>query len=81
MGEILPPIFKKIYANPITDYIDLFPIMLYYRFVEFDIQLSKSGGNPMFMEERHQEISAIIRANGKITVAEITEKYGISDEI
>lgn len=34
----------------------------------------------MFMEERQQAIAAIIRANGKITVAEITEKYGISDE-
>ncbi|MCQ2446725.1 MAG: DeoR/GlpR family DNA-binding transcription regulator [Clostridia bacterium] len=34
----------------------------------------------MGMEERHQEISATIRKNDKITVAEITEKYGISDE-
>lgn len=34
----------------------------------------------MFMEERHQEISDIIRTNGKITIAEITAKYGISDE-
>lgn len=34
----------------------------------------------MFMEERHQEISDIIKVNGKITIAEITEKYGISDE-
>lgn len=34
----------------------------------------------MFMEERHQEISDIIKLNGKISVAEITEKYGISDE-
>ena len=34
----------------------------------------------MFMEERHQEISDIIKTNGKITVSEITAKYGISDE-
>ena len=34
----------------------------------------------MFMEERHQEISDIIKTNGKITISEITEKYGISDE-
>lgn len=34
----------------------------------------------MFMEERHQEITEIIKTNGKITVAQITEKYGISDE-
>ena len=34
----------------------------------------------MFMEERHQEISDIIKTNGKITIAEITSKYGISDE-
>ncbi len=34
----------------------------------------------MFMEERHQDISDIIKTNGKITVAEITSKYGISDE-
>ena len=34
----------------------------------------------MFMEERHQEIVDIIKTNGKITVSEITAKYGISDE-
>ena len=34
----------------------------------------------MFMEERHQEISEIINTNGKITIAEITAKYNISDE-
>lgn len=34
----------------------------------------------MFIEERHQEISDTIKANGKITIAEITGKYGISDE-
>lgn len=34
----------------------------------------------MFMEERHQEITEIIKANGKVTVAQIIEKYGISDE-
>lgn len=34
----------------------------------------------MFMEERHQEISEIIKTKGKITVAEITDRYGISDE-
>lgn len=40
----------------------------------------KYGGIIMFMEERHQEITEIIKANGKVTVAQITEKYGISDE-
>lgn len=34
----------------------------------------------MFMEERHKEIADIIQTNGKITIAEITGKYGISDE-
>lgn len=34
----------------------------------------------MFIEERHNEISEIINLNGKITVSEITGKYGISDE-
>ena len=34
----------------------------------------------IFMEERQQEIADIIQKNGKITIAEITEKYGISDE-
>ena len=34
----------------------------------------------MFIEERHQEISETIKANGKITIAEITGKYNISDE-
>lgn len=34
----------------------------------------------MFMEERHREISEIIQTKGKITVAEITDRYGISDE-
>lgn len=34
----------------------------------------------MFIEERHQKISDTIKSNGKITIAEITSKYGISDE-
>ncbi len=34
----------------------------------------------MFAEERQREIAEIIETNGKIAVAEITEKYGISDE-
>ena len=34
----------------------------------------------MFIEERHQEIAEIIKNNGKITIADITKKYGISDE-
>lgn len=34
----------------------------------------------IFMEERHQKIADTIQKNGKITVAEITEEYGISDE-
>ena len=34
----------------------------------------------MFMEERHREISEALQANGKITIAEIAGKYGISDE-
>ncbi len=34
----------------------------------------------MFIEERHYEISNVIKTNGKITITEITEKYNISDE-
>lgn len=34
----------------------------------------------MFIEERHSEIMEMLRVNGKITIAEITKKYGISDE-
>lgn len=34
----------------------------------------------MFMEERHQKITDTILKNGKITIAEITGEYGISDE-
>lgn len=34
----------------------------------------------MFMEERQREIAEKIKCSGKITVAEITVQYGISDE-
>lgn len=34
----------------------------------------------MFMEERQQKISEVIKENGKISVTEITQKFGISDE-
>ena len=34
----------------------------------------------MFMQERHKAISETIAANGKITIAEITAQYCISDE-
>ena len=34
----------------------------------------------MFMQERHQAIADTIAQNGKITIAEITTAYGISDE-
>lgn len=34
----------------------------------------------MFMEERHQQIAETLKVNGKITIAEITNQYGISDE-
>lgn len=34
----------------------------------------------MFIEERHEEISNTIKVNGKITIAEITSKFGISNE-
>lgn len=34
----------------------------------------------MFMEERHIQIADAIKASGKITISEITEKYQISDE-
>ncbi len=34
----------------------------------------------VFMEERQREIADQIRKNGKITIAEIAEKYNISDE-
>ena len=40
-------------------------------------QTNLIGGVIMFMEERQQEIAEIIQTNGKITTAEITEKYGI----
>ena len=54
--------------------------MLYYNVVEFDVLIIITEVFIMFMEERHQEISDIIKTNGKITIAEITSKYGISDE-
>jgi len=34
----------------------------------------------MFIEERHQEILALLEANGKVTIAGNAEKFGISDE-
>lgn len=34
----------------------------------------------MFIEERHQQIAETIKQNGKITIADITSRYGISDE-
>ena len=34
----------------------------------------------MFMEERHQKLSETIAAQGKITVAQIAETFGISEE-
>ena len=34
----------------------------------------------MFMQERHKEIADTIAAKGKITIGEITQTYGISDE-
>lgn len=34
----------------------------------------------MFIEERHNKIAKQIVTNGKITISQITEKYGISDE-
>lgn len=34
----------------------------------------------MFIEERHSAIEATIKSEGKISVAEIREKYGVSDE-
>ena len=34
----------------------------------------------IFIEERHREITNIIKTNGKITVSEIAAKYGISEE-
>lgn len=34
----------------------------------------------MFMQERHKAIADTIAGKGKITIAEITEAYGISDE-
>lgn len=34
----------------------------------------------MYMEERHQKIADFIQENGKISVAQIVEEYGISDE-
>lgn len=69
----------KIYANPITEYIEILPITWYIESVEFDAIL-QIGDDRMFIEERHREISDYIRENGKIMVSEITGKYGISDE-
>lgn len=55
--------------------------MWYTYTIEFDINyIIITEVVSMFIEERHQEITDIIIANGKITIAEITEKYGISDE-
>ena len=34
----------------------------------------------MFMQERHKAIADTIAAKGKITIGEITQTYGISDE-
>jgi len=34
----------------------------------------------MFMEERQREITKYLSENGNVTVSELTEKYGISDE-
>jgi len=34
----------------------------------------------MFLEERHREIADTIQKSGKITIPEITQRYGISDE-
>ncbi len=34
----------------------------------------------IFMEERHQKITDCIQQNGKITIAEIVQEYGISEE-
>ena len=34
----------------------------------------------MFMEERQQKIAEEIRENGKVTIAELAKKYGISEE-
>ena len=80
--DYLPPFIFciKIYSNSITENVDLFPIMLHNSDVEFDNTLFQSIRIVMFMEERHQEISETIQLNGKITIAEITNKYGISDE-
>ena len=71
---------EKINANPITESVELLPIMVCYIIIGFDIILNITEVFLMFMEERHQEISEIIKINGKITIAEITSKYGISDE-
>lgn len=70
----------QIYAYSITESVALLPFVLYNNNIEFDNKKSQFGGMVMFIEERHQEISDAIKTNGKITIAEITSKYGISDE-
>ena len=72
----------KLYANPITECVDLFPNMWYTVCIKFSntVYVSMQEVRHMFMEERHREISEALQANGKITIAEIAGKYGISDE-
>ena len=73
----LAALFHEIYANSVTENVDLLPICC---ILMRSNSITHFGGTAMFMEERHQEISDIIKANGKITIAEITSKFGISDE-
>lgn len=69
----------EIYANPIAEYIELLPFVLYNADVGSD-NIAKITEVIMFIEERHREIADTINTNGKITIAEITQKYNISDE-
>lgn len=70
----------EIYANPITESVDILPNVMYYDYIGFDSIHLDSWRCAMFIEERHSEIMEMLRVNGKITIAEITKKYGISDE-
>lgn len=55
-------------------------IMMTSNSIHMYIDAQKGMVVEMFMEERHNEITQIIKTNGKITISEITEKYDISDE-
>ena len=71
----------KVYANPITENVDLLPIVCYYVSVKLDTtNITYSEELSMFMEERLIEIEKIIKEKGKINTAEIQRKFVVSFE-